>query len=319
MSRILIRIAICAAIVVAVAIGAYCYWTSTPLFVFQETALAIRQHDSVKFDHCVDSPKLVDSALTDLLINPIEKMPGLSEIGRRVAIAAISIPVENAEKILLRHIENFVSGSRNVSNVASPYLLASYSASSGDLRNALSETRRDVSDEFAKLRALAYGRMQEYALGHQEGIVGRLFIMANTPQKADIRSLLRDLGLQPENFRGIAYCNTADDGSGENCRTGVKFISPKVGHEVILEVELTKGSGTWRISRLSNLEQLMQELDQTYTYDYQALIQSSVRGIDSRAAKVEVNALTKRISQSAAVKNLLQGLNKRYNVQNARH
>src|ERR1700723_2758140 len=212
MSRIQIRIVtffVAAALLLSCA---YMYWTTTPLFAFQEAALAVREHDFPKFAKYVDSEKLVDSAVNDLLINPIETMHGLSEIGRRVAVAAIGVLVTPAERTLLRKMEKHISGERDFSalpqemNLASqpdhqlcpdyadvilpasaetnPYMLVSYSTS-GDLGKVLSVTRQEVTGEFEKMRKIAFDRMQSYALDHQQGLVGRLFIMARDPQHAN--------------------------------------------------------------------------------------------------------------------------------------
>jgi hypothetical protein len=339
MSRIQIRIVIFLAASIVVLAGAYLYWTTTPLFAFQESALAVRDHDLEKFQKYIDCEKLIDGAMNDVLIHPIETMPGLSEIGRRVAVAAIGVLVTPAERTLLRKIEKHVSGSLDFSvlpreqNMATqksattagpyytdvplpvreapnPYMLASYNTS-GDLGNVLSVTRQEVTGEFEKLRKIAYERMENYASSHPQGIVGRMFIMARDPQHANMSGMLSEYGLDRKNFKGLAYCNTADDGTGENCKTGFKFLSPKVNHEVVLEVELKKSAGNWRVVRLSNIEQLIENVDPSYASDFQSLIQSSVQGMNSQSVKNEVSALTKRITESDAVKNFLQKLNTR--------
>jgi hypothetical protein len=378
MSRIQIRIVVSLLLSIIVLAGGYLYWTTTPLFAFQETALAVRDHDLQKFQKYIDCENLIDSAMNDVLIHPIETMPGLSEIGRRVAVAAIGVLVTPAEKTLLRKIEKHVSGSRDFSALpltqklalqtqadshlfmsdshlfmdrdtkpeqsivlkhcedgsqitqssattpemyytdvarpareeTNPYVLVSYNTS-GSLGNVLSVTRQEVTGEFEKLRKIAFERMQAYAYNHPQGIVGRLFIMAKDPQHADMSGMLSEYGLDREHFKGLAYCNTTDDGTGENCKTGLKFMSPKANHEVVLEVELTNRAGNWRLVRLSNLEQFVENLDPSYASDFQALIQSSVQGMNSQSVKNEVNALTKRITESDAVKNFLQKLNTR--------
>jgi hypothetical protein len=182
---------------------------------------------------------------------------------------------------------------------------------SGDLGSVLSVTRQAVTGDFAKFQKSAYERMQNFALSHQQGLVGRLFLMAKDPHQANVSGLLKEYGLVPKNCRGLAYCNTTDDGTGEVCKTGVKFTSPKVDHDVILEIELKKTADNWQVVRLSNLIALIEELDPSYAYDFQSLIQSSVRDINSRSARSEFNSLTKRIGDSDAFKKFLRSSNLR--------
>src|ERR1700722_19827957 len=95
-TRILIRIAVFLAGSALLVGGAYWYWTTTPLFAFQEAAAAVHDHDLAKFERYVDYRKLLDSAINDVLIDPIETMPGISTMGRQIAVAAINISVEPA-------------------------------------------------------------------------------------------------------------------------------------------------------------------------------------------------------------------------------
>ncbi len=342
MSSNKIRIAIVLLTIALLFSGAYFYWTTTPLFVFQEAAFATREHDLAKFEKYVDAQGLIDSAVNEVLINPIETMPGLSEIGRRVAVAAIGLSVGPIETKLLRHLEDHVSGIHRVSalpqrqkvagadadqyaNVLGdsqtdpdqemsvapgPYRLVSYNAA-GSLSNVLAVTRQEVHNEFERLRKIAYDRMQFYASMHQQGIVGRLLSMANDPRPGQMSSLLTEYGLTKENLKGVAYCSTTNDGTGELCKIGFKFFSPKVSHTVILEFELLKTPQNWRITRLSNLPTLLSELDPSYQSDFQNLIQTAVQGISSRSVQNEVGNLAKRITDSDAVKKFLHGLNSR--------
>ena len=99
--------------------------------------------------------------------------------------------------------------------------------------------------------------MIDYAKTHKNTTPGRLLACRPGERGFEGKAMLNDYGLIAQNVRGISSYSTEGDGAGgEICKLGILFFSPKVDHNVTVEVELSKGSAfsDWQIRRLLNLQ-----------------------------------------------------------------
>jgi hypothetical protein len=89
------------------------------------------------------------------------------------------------------------------------------------------------------------------------------------------------------------------------------FFSPKVNHNVTVEIELTKGSdfSVWQIRRLLNLQGFFMQLGEDYDEEMHELMRSSLAGISDAVVKDELKGMTNRITESDSAKQIMQRFN----------
>jgi hypothetical protein len=189
---------------------------------------------------------------------------------------------------------------------------ASGTNATSDLREVIKETGRQMSGSVGRLKQIVYVRMQLYAQTHRNSTPCRLLACPPAQRMAELKLMLTEDGITLENLKGISSCSIVGDGDGGNTSlVGIKFFSPKVAHEVNVQVELTQQStfGIWRIKRLSNVPQVFHQLGEEYDEEVQALVASSLSGISDSAVNNEFRGATERIKASGAAQSLFKKFN----------
>lgn len=313
----LLRILLVVAGLVLVLGGAYWFWTTTPLYALQEAGLAARDHNLPVFEQRVNIDFFVESLINDVLVNPTQTTPGLSGFQREVAAGAIGMAKASLETELTTAIRRSVApaagrrfGWRNFKQYGPDAAIAE--SSGGELTEFLHTATRAVSRSLGNMKQVAYNRMQEYARNHRYTIPGRLLSCPAYDRAEQARQMLQEFGLTQQNFRGLAYCKstTGSDG-GEVAKAGFNFFSPKVNHNITVELELAKGSAfsDWRVARLSNLPDVFNQLELNYENDMHALMAYSLAGMSNRNVNNEIHGVTDTLKNSDAAQSFLRRFN----------
>lgn len=244
-------IAVVAVVTLVGGFAFYQYWSSTPQFAFSDAGVAVASHDLSKFRKRVDLNTLVDGVVQDLLTDPLENTPGLTDIQHNVLIGACEVAKKKITTALTEQAEQYVANAPTAGAVG------------GENQ---SEPPGFVKDKIDELKSTASARMRQYGEEHPDSFPGRIINMPEESRKDELKRLLSDYGFTPQNFRGVAYCKE----NGDSCVTGAKFFSPKVNHEIVVDVSLVKAPD-WRISKLSNLRTVAAQVEPSYTTDLQQL------------------------------------------------
>jgi len=294
--------------------GAYLYWMSTPLYAFQEAALALKDRDGRVFAQRVDINTFIDSLLDDLLVHPAETTPGLNSFQRQVGNGAIALAKTSIEAEALKSVDRIFPRNRmrDLSSLGPDAAIAETppASSGGNIGDFLRAASHELGGEVSKMQTVVYGRMELWAHAHRATLPGRLLACPARERGTELKQILSDFGLKQENFKGIAACSTTDDGTVETCLVGLNFFCPRVSKEVTVNVEVLKGgtSDCWRISRIANMHQLLLSLGESYEYDVHSLMRTSLAGINGASVQNEVKGVAQRIQQSGAAQNLMQQL-----------
>ena len=263
-------------------------WTTSPLFAFQEAATAAKDHDLTRFQQCVDLTSFVESLIDDLIVRPANETPGLTRLQRQVSTGAIALTTAGMEQEMIKGIERSVGDSVRQPTIGflGEAAFASGTNATSDLREVIKETGRQMSGSVGRLKQVVYVRMQLYAQTHRNSTPCRLLACPPTQRVAELKLTLTEDGITLENLKGISSYSIVGDGNGGNASlVGIKFYSPKVAHDVNVQVELTQQStfGTWKIKRLSNVPEVFRQLGEEYDEEVQALVASSLSGISDSA------------------------------------
>ncbi len=125
--------------------------------------------------------------------------------------------------------------------------------------------------------------------------------------------ILTEDGITLQRLKGVSSYSIVGDGNGGNISlVGIKFFSPRVAHDVNVQVELAQETtfGNWKIKRISNVPEVFRQLGEDYDQEVHALIASSLSGISDAGVSNELHGATERIKASDAA----QSLFKRFNI-----
>jgi hypothetical protein len=304
-------------------VGAYFYWIGSPFFAFQQAAMAIKDHDSALFDKYVDAGNLIDHALDDLLVKPALSTPGLSQLQSSVASGALAMAKSSVTKGALESINKYFSTDniehqRNASfmpdfgggaAIAAPIQVAKSDGTKEGIKELLHAARNEVSGEVGKQKSMAYNRMLAYIQSHPNTVPGRLLNCQPNERSAHAKQMLEDYGLTPKNFKGLNNCVTTTDLLGrQSSKVGYNFYSPKISKQIIVEVQVDKdlATGTWRIRRLSNIKEVMDQVEEFYDRDIHELVEYSLSGMSNSNMTSDMHGMAERIKQNPAAQNLLK-------------
>ncbi len=326
---------------IALIIGGYFYWIGSPYYAFQQVATALKDHNKELFDTYVDAPEMIDHFLDDLLVQPAMSTPNLSPFQQSVAGGALTMARSQITKGIIESLSKYLSAEggdqqRNTgyfqsfgceAAIANPIPIyqggmagnsapgngsASGSASgSGGLKDLLNAAGREMSSEVGKLKSVAFNRMLAYIQAHPNTVPGRLLDCPPAQRAAHARQMMEEYGLAASNFKGLASCVTTTDILGrQSSRIGFNFFSPKINKQIVVEVQVDKDltSGIWRIDRLSNLKEVMDQEEEFYDRDLHELVEYSHSGMRNSNLATDIQSMGERIKQNPAAQSILNKL-----------
>jgi hypothetical protein len=312
--------------IIALCVGAYFYWIGSPFYAFERVVTAAKEHDSMLFEKYVNAPNIIDQALDDLLVQPALSTPGLSPFQSSVASGALTMAKSSIARGLLESINRYLSPDNAERQrhtgywqnwgcqaaIAAPTRIAQLGGTRDGLKELLHAASHEMSGEVGKLKSVAYNRMLAYIQNHPNTVPGRLLNCPPNERGTHARAMLEEYGLTPQNFKGLAGCVTTSDILGrETSKVGFNFFSPKISRQIVLEVELKKdvGTGVWRINRLSNIKDVMDQVEEYYDRDIHELVEYSLSGMSNSNMATDMRGMTERIKQNPAAQNLFKKWN----------
>ena len=299
-------------LVLIAAAGAGLWWVSSPLYAFQEAALAFKNNDQNLFDSRVASRDIADHLIDDLLVEPASATPNLSMLQQSVAAGALVMAKNSLISGMIDSLHtSMAANGRNVSYI----FCAPAQAEAGNFKDLMQAAGHEMSAETNKQKTTAYNRMLTYIQNHPNTVPGRLLDCPPQDRTAHARAMLQNYGLDVANFKGISGCSTASDIIGHQiAHTGFIFYSPKIAQNIVVEVELARGGAIkqWQISRLSNIASLMDQLEPDYRRDLHELVEYSLAALNNKNMSRDLNAMTDRLKKDPAAQKILNRLNLRF-------
>lgn len=335
----------------AVAGGGYWFWTTTPLYALQETMLAAQNHDASTFDRRVWTASVVDNLLEDVIVYPALSTPGLSDFQRQVAAGAVTmVKIQTGRDIVNAINKNLNSPVPYGDSSCAPMLMQPAYAQTGQIeqsgttgqtiqnaaaektspRDLLNVVSRELGGEVSKLKTEAYQRMEKYVRSHPQTVPGRIANASAGERGLVVRRILEDHGISQNYFKGLTGYKVRDiaSASGDELRglnanfamsgpfqvayVGLKFFSPVIDNEILVEIELVKSSAEtgneWKVRRLSNLRPVLNTVALDYLTDVHELIAYSLAGMNNRNMASDMRGMTERIKQDPKAHSVLQKL-----------
>ena len=317
--------------IILVAIAGYFYWIGSPFYTFQQVALAVKDHDLAQFRRYVDSDNLIDHLLDDLLVDPAVSTPHLSGFQRTVATGALAMAKSNIvkgmnealRKSLSResletptsHWQNFGMAPAIAAPIyretTAPPLLAQMEVGTPGVKDLFNTAGHEISGELTRMKNTAYNRMFAYIQNHPDTVPGKLMNCPPEERAHHIRALLDEYGLAAKNFKGLGECKTTSDFFGrEKCDVGLRFYSSKIDSEVTLVLAMDKDITTkdWRIVRLANIRDVMNQVEPNYERDIHELVEYSLSGMSNQNLQSDAQSLTSKLKKHPAAEVFLKRL-----------
>jgi hypothetical protein len=192
-------------------------------------------------------------------------------------------------------------------NSGQRFIAQSQSTGEG-IKELLHAAGSEMSSEVNKLKSVAFNRMLAYIQAHPNTVPGRLLNCPPNERSAHAKQMLEEYGLTAKNFKGLGNCVTTTDLLGkQSCKVGFNFFSPKISKQVTVEVQVDKeqDTGVWRIKRLSNIKDVMDQEEEFYDRDIHELVEYSLSGMSNSNLSTDLHGMTERLKQSPAAQNIL--------------
>jgi len=303
--------------------GGIFWWLDSPLRAFEQTATAIKTHDTALFAKNVDEQSLIDSAMEDLVFLPVTETKWFTPIQHEAATTAVAVARGPVEKSLQKQLDAYVAGTpvahTDSATLAAPGSsppaespsAATDASTGGTIDDVLHVAKKELRNETHRLKDIGYANMMNHAQSHPEALICQLIASDKVTRKSVIKERLEQYGLVASNFKGISSVQEANDvqNGGKNAMIDFKFQSPKVGHEVTVQAFLVRPpGGDWKITRVSNLRTLVAELEPSYDHDVQELASATMAGATPEMATQEIKGTAARIFNAPETKSFLKGI-----------
>lgn len=230
---------------VTVSIGlVYWYWTTTPTYALSQIVGAVRNKDTETFEKYVDLESIAYRAIDDVLHGPAKESGMLGKFDSMIGAGIIGIFKPEIAEIARTQVLKFIeSGSllkgMNKANVEQASLLGppQQSSQSEPTQTQPENPPSDLSNTEAGTEPF----------GSESSMVGKY------AKKLKISKQLKAYGLSKDGFKGIDYIKI----EGQTALVGFKFRSDKFDRNIIIEIKMEDAGGYWRVTELSNLNDLI--------------------------------------------------------------
>lgn len=220
---------------------AYWYWTTTPSYALSQIVVSVKNKDPETFEKYVDIESIVYRAIDDLLHGPARESGVFGQLDNMVGVGIIGLFKPEIAEIARSQVVKFISQG-NLSEIAKEKIESKNNSSSFIL---------PIPTVPAKQTTTNLIPADEYQLHNRA--------TENYAHRYHIKKQLADYGISKEGFKGIDYLKT----QGPVCFVGLKFRSPKLNRDFIIELKMEDAGGYWRITELSNLNNLISQYLET--------------------------------------------------------
>lgn len=220
---------------VVVGLG-YWYWTTTPSYALSQIVASVKNRDPDTFQRYVDIDSVTDRAIDELLHGPARESGIFNNLGNPLGVGIIGFFKPEIADIARSQISNYI---------------AKGNLSSEDFTQKTAVTPAVSNAINTPAQPAAPATIQPYAtpvpLQPESPSLNRY------SNQFKIKEQLHQYGLSRDGFRGIDYLKT----SGPVTLVGLKFFSPKLNHDFVIELKMEDAGGYWRITEISNLSTLV--------------------------------------------------------------
>lgn len=231
---------------VTVVLGlAYWYWTTTPTYALSQIVAAIKNKDSETFEKYVDIESIAFRAIDDVLHGPARESGMLGNFDSMIGVGIIGIFKPEIAEIAKTQVLKFIE--------------------SGALVNAINEGKKQLANNSAAGQTLAPVQLASNPTASSPSVPAPASdkppetspisdsMVGRYTKKLKLNKQLKAYGISAKGFKGIDYIKT----DGPTALIGFKFHSEQFNRNIIIELKMEEAGGYWRVTELSNLNDLI--------------------------------------------------------------
>ncbi len=238
---------------VTVVIGlAYWYWTTTPSYALSQIVGAVKNRDCETFEKYVDIESIAYRAIDDVLHGPARESGMFGNFDSMIGVGIIGLFKPEIAEIAKTQVLKFIeAGTLSKSLVeatksANPFAKKDEPAPSvSSSQQSAGDTNSDTNSEQQEESPSAV--FEHRRSGFSDSSIGKY------AKKLKVNNQLKAYGLSKKGFKGIDYIKI----EGATAFVGFKFHSDKLERDIVIEIKMEDAGGYWRVTELSNLNDLI--------------------------------------------------------------
>ena len=237
----------------------YWYWTTTPAYALTQIVAAVKNKDAEKFERYVDIENITYHAVDDLLHGPARESGMFGHFDNMIGVGIISLFKPEIAEIARTHLLNFIkAGTLNASLSSEQSAPALATAAASPPAAALAKDA--LAADTPAARALPPAEANNNQLSSLFGRAAASHhdksgdsAVERFTKNIKVQQQLKEYGLSKNGFKGVDYLKV----DGTTALVGLKFHSDKLQRNFIIELKMEDSGGYWRITELSNLNDLV--------------------------------------------------------------
>lgn len=224
---------------------AYWYWTTTPTYALSQIVAAIKNKDSETFEKYVDIESIAFRAIDDVLHGPARESGMLGNFDSMIGVGIIGIFKPEIAEIAKTQVLKFIE--------------------SGALVNAINEGKKQLANNSAAGQTAVPVQLASNPTASSPSVPAPTndkppesspisdSMVGRYTKKLKLNKQLKAYGISAKGFKGIDYIKT----DGPTALIGFKFHSEQFNRNIIIELKMEEAGGYWRVTELSNLNDLI--------------------------------------------------------------
>lgn len=233
---------------VTVVIGlAYWYWTTTPSYALSQIVGAVKNRDCETFEKYVDIESIAYRAIDDVLHGPARESGVFGNFDSMIGVGIIGLFKPEIAEIAKTQVLKFIEAGTlskslvEATKAANPF--AAKDPAPASQGQYLSKTSDDTDSEQESPSAV----FEHRSSGFSDSSISKY------AKKLKVQNQLKAYGLSKKGFKGIDYLKI----EGATAFVGFKFHSDKLERDIVIEIKMEDAGGYWRVTELSNLNDLI--------------------------------------------------------------
>ncbi len=243
--------------IITAAIGlTYWYWTTTPSYALNQVATSIKNRDVDSFQKYVDIDSIASHAIDDILRGPARS----SIFGRfdsMIGAGIIGLFKPELIDIIKEQVLHFIAEGNLTALRTTPGLQAGAAEARSVQSSRINITQEHVftvaSNSGNNRPRRLPGNLLASAPDDDDTAAGNRRMTGTSHGAGKIKRVLAEYGFSKEGFKGVEYLKT----EGPLAFFALKFHSPKLSRDFLVEFKMEDVGGFWRVTELSNLNDLV--------------------------------------------------------------
>lgn len=227
---------------------AYWYWTTTPSYALSQIVGAVKNRDCETFEKYVDIESIAYRAIDDVLHGPARESGMFGNFDSMIGVGIIGLFKPEIAEIAKTQVLKFIEAGTLSKSLVEATKSANPFAKKDEPAPAVTSSQEGAADINSEQQEESPSAVFEHRRsGFSDSSIGKY------AKKLKVQNQLKAYGLSKKGFKGIDYIKI----EGATAFVGFKFHSDKLDRDIVIEIKMEDAGGYWRVTELSNLNDLI--------------------------------------------------------------